>query len=410
MFWTSEMQWLGAAMLAALAAMIILPIAFKVVDELLGYFFLALGGGMLWLSMRLGVVTFEDGEFVQAVTHGHPEGLHTILGEAKILIACYFVLSFLAIVFKARIEKGVLLLTKRMPPYVLVGLWTLLVGSMGSISVVVMAVLGGIFFRTLQGVSKRDLTPSVVWYSAAIGISALLTTIGEPLSLFIARNLGESTPYLLRTYTGFCALNVIACAAAAAFLASRAAPLPETTEEAAEREVHEAEAVLPGMSGNGAKEEVREAFEAVEKLEHEQHDLTHETVALVNRTANIYVFVLGLLFFGESVKPIASHLFSSMHPMLAFFVNAISAVADNALLGLLEVQPGMSQESVLIIGISLAFWGVGLVPGNVCNVVLKDQLGIRFGTWARHGIPAACVLAAFNLVLLLLGAGKWLTF
>ncbi len=410
MFWTSEMQWLGAAMLASLALMVVLPIAFKVVDELLGYFFLALGGAMLWLSIRLGVVSFEEGAFVQTVMHGHPEGLHTLLGEAKVLVACFFVLSFLAIVFRSRIEGAVLAMTKIVPPHVLVGLWTLVIGGMGSISVVVMAVLGGIFFRTLQRVTRLDLTPSVVWYSAAIGISALLTTIGEPLSLFIARNLGEGTPYLLRTYTGFCVINVIACAVAAALLAKNAVPLPESLEERAERELEEAEAALPSLSGNGAKKEVREAIEAAEELEHEQHDLTHETVALVNRTANIYVFVLGLLFFGEAVKPIAAHLFSSMHPMLAFFVNAISAVADNALLGLLEVQPGMSQEAVLIIGISLAFWGVGLVPGNVCNVVLKDQLGIRFGTWARYGIPAAIMLCLLNLALLLLGAGKWLTF
>ena len=178
------------------------------------------------------------------------------------------------------------------------------------------------------------------------------------------------------------------------------------------REVHEAESAIenPGENSKKEKKEAKEALEAVEKFEEEQHGFAHHLDQLLHSTAKLYFFVLGLLLFGEAVKPIAAHVFEGMNPRVAFFSNAVSAVADNALLGLLEIQPQMSQTTVLVLGISLAFWGVTLVPGNVCNIVLKEQLHISFGAWARYGIPIALLLAALNFLLLLLGADEWLTF
>jgi predicted cation transporter len=408
-FWTPEMQVLGFVLLAMLGAMIVLPILVKLVDEQLGYFFMLMGGVVLWLSMRMGIVRFEHGSFAQNTMHGHEESLVSILAEPKLLLVFYFVLSLLAIVCSKQIEAAVRFSAKRLSPPTLVGLFILVIGSMGSVSVVVMATLGGIFFSTLQRVTHRGYTPVAVVFSAAIGISALLTTVGEPLSLFIARNLGEGTPYLLRTYGGIVFLNVGVLAVIGWLLAKRAMPLAQTREEVMMKEVHEAEEEVAGQ-GQRSGREVREALTAVKTFEREEHSFVHRMDQLLHSTAKLYFFVIGLLLFGEGVKPIAAHIFGGLSPIAAFFGNSISAVADNALLGLLEVQSGMPQHVVLVLGLSLAFWGVGLVPGNVCNIVLKEKLEISFGTWARYGIPLALVLAVFNLVLVLTGAGHWLTF
>lgn len=406
-FWTFETVSLLVAMALSLVAMIVLPIKFKIVDEQLGYFFLLIGGVMLALAFALGTVMFKDGSFVQHLMHGHKEGLHSIVTEPWMLILFYFVLSLLAIVFRQRIERRVRGWAERVSPPVLIAIMVLTVGALGSVSVVVMATVGGIFFRTLQKVTKKDYTPSVICFSAAIGISALLTTVGEPLSLFIARNLGEGTGYLLRTYGGIVTINVVLLAGMAWWFAARAKSLPETVEQKMVREVHEAEAEL-AKAGDG--KEVREALAAVEEFEEEHHDFAHHLDQLLHSTSKLFFFVIGLMLYGEAVKPVAAHIFGNMHPIAAFFGNSISAVADNALLGLLEVQAGMAQSVVFVLGLSLAFWGVGLVPGNVCNIVLKEKLGISFGAWARYGIPVALVLAAVNFVFVLLGAGQWLTF
>lgn len=409
-FWTAEVVWLAVAMCLTLVAMIALPIVSKLVDEQLGYFFFALGGLMLFIALKLGIVQYDSGDFVQMLMHGHREGLHTVLGEAWVLLLCYFSLSLLAALNKQRIEAVVKGWAERYSPATLVFWWVLVAGSLGSVSVVVMAVVGGIFFRTLRDVTKHDYTAAVVCYSACIGISALLTTIGEPLSLFMAKNLGEGTPYLLRTFGGIVAINSVVLAVIAWRMARVAPALPESTEEAMVREVAEAEAAATTGNGSGLAKEVREAAAAVGKFEEEEHDWKHEVDKLLHSTVKLYLFVLGLLLYGEAVKAIAANVFSTLPPYWSFWGNSVSAVADNALLGLLEVQPGMPQATVFILGISLALWGVGLVPGNVCNVVLKEALHISFKDWAKYGMPLALLLAALNFVLILLGAGYWLAF
>ena len=415
-FWTPETQMLGIGMLVALVAMIVLPIKVKVVDEQLGYFFLAIGGAMLWLSFDQGIVTYEKGEFVQILMHGHSEGLHKILGEPWMLLLFYFTLSLIAIVFHTQIENSVKAWANRMSPAAMIAIVTLTIGAMGSISVVVMATVGRIFFETLQNVTRKDYTLSVILFSAAIGISALCSTVGEPLSLFIARNLGEGTEYLIRTFGGISAINVICLAFASWYLAQNPKDLPETTRMRMMREAEEAETRLYSLrqSGEAIDGDVeRELFEAITSAEEygeERRDFAHNFDHLLHSTSKLFFFVIGLLLFGEAVKPLAAHVFGSLSPEAAFFGNSISAVADNALLGLLEVVKGMSQAVVYVLGISLALWGVGLVPGNVCNIVLKEGLHIPFGKWAKYGIPTAVGLAALNFILILLGASEWLTF
>ncbi|MBM3231712.1 hypothetical protein FJZ28_05340, partial [Candidatus Peregrinibacteria bacterium] len=94
-FWTQQTITMAIGMVVSLVAMIVLPMVSKLVDEQLGYFFLAIGGVMLWLAFRTGSVVFEDGSFVQHLMHGHKEGLHTVLTEPWMLVLCYFALSLL---------------------------------------------------------------------------------------------------------------------------------------------------------------------------------------------------------------------------------------------------------------------------------------------------------------------------
>ncbi len=286
-------------------------------------------------------------------------------------------------------------------------LWTLFAGSLGSVSVVVMAVLGGIFFSTVQEVTRRDYTACAVLYAAAIGISALLTTVGEPLSLFLARTLGQGNGYLLRTFGPIVALNILALACGAWMLARRAKPLHEHAEERMMRDVHRAERTRLARKEGTA---VADALASVEEFEQETHDFSHHLDDVLHSTSKLYFFILGLLLFSEAVRPLADLLLARLPLPGLFFGNALSAVADNALLGLLEIQRGMPRERVLVAGLSLAFWGVGLVPGNVCNVVLKEKLKIPFGRWALIGMPCALGLAALNGLILGTGLWRWLVF
>ncbi|MEK7484163.1 MAG: DUF1646 family protein [Planctomycetota bacterium] len=381
-------------------------------------------------------------------TEGHPHHLLELLQEPLMLLICFFSLSMLSVIFQSNIRNMFTQLATKVKPEIIIFFFVFFVGGMGAISVVVMAALGGIFFSTLSKVMKKDYTIPVVCFSANIGISALLTTVGEPLSLFVVRNLGEGTVYLLKTFSVSVFLNSLLLAIISYSFAKKAPILPKTKEEImledvnlakkaekkAKKEIGEAkvaEAEIlktvkkskeagPGLQkavesyDKETKEAIEaaenfekagdEVFTAVESFEEEQHNLSHELDRILHATVKLAFFVWGLIFFGEGVKPVASELIAQFSTLTLFFANIISAVADNALLGLLEIQAGMSQLTVFILTISLAFWGVGLVPGNVCNIVLKEALHIQFGTWAKYGFPVAIVLCIFNLLLVFLAS------
>ena len=404
---TQPLGILGLAVAFCLVGIIVLPLFVRWIDQQLGYVILAIGGGMLWLSLRLHLVQFGSGCFIQIFLDGRQTALDRLLLESWVLIACYFLLSLLASVFHRQIKRSIRLWARKMSPPMMIFLWVLLAGSLGSLSVVVLSVIGAIFFSTLSEVTGKDYTPCIVVYAAALGLSALLTTIGEPLSLFIAHAIGGGTPYLLRTFGATYVINILCLSSATWFLAKRARHLPGTVEERMIKDVHRAERA---MARERNHEEVKEALRTVEEFEEEKHDFSHTLDQILHSTTKLYFFVVGLLFFGEATKPIVVEVFSHLSPLAAFFGNAISAVADNALLGLLEIQPGMPQSLVFVLGISLALWGVGLVPGNVCNVVLKEKLSIPFKRWAMTGIPCACALALLNVSLYESGIARWLMF
>lgn len=399
----SSLSVLQLTIVGALVLMVALPIFSHIVDEQIGYFFFAIGAAVLWVSMKQGVVGFEAGAFVQHTMGGHKEPLIHVMAEPLVLMGVFGGLQILSFLLRKQITKGIGLLLRAVQPQFLVAGWILLIGSFGALSVVVVASLGGTFFSTVQKATKKDLTASVITFSAAIGISALLLTIGEPLSLFIAKNLGEGSGYLLRTYSGMVAFNSIFLAVVGWWTAKRAPDRAETVEEAMVREVKEAKTsvhVGPSAKDSETVREVDEAAAAVKRFEKEEHNFGHELDQILHKTMRLGLFVWGLLLFGEAAKAEALAVVSQMGTDAMFFGNSLSMVADNALLGLLEVTKGMDQITVLALGISLAFWGVGLPPGNVCNIVLKEQLNISFAKWAKYGVPLAIVLAAVNFVLL----------
>lgn len=414
----TQLTYVAIATTVAMLLMIALPLFWKLADEQIGYVFLVLGGVLLALSMHLGVVDFHHGEFIQKKMTDEPEGLHHLLAEPKILLLVFFVLSLVAMLLEKKIDHTVESLSTKYRPESIILVFCLVVGLAGSVSVVVTATLGGFFFRTLQKVTKRVYTIPVVCYSAAIGISALLTTAGEPLSMFIAKNLGVGNIYLVKTFAPMVVINVILLSVAAWWFAKQAPVKQETVEEAAEREIHEAEAVLPSVHGEAQarsaagktpETELKEALEAAEGLLKEHGNFEHKLDGLLHKTVKLFCFVLGLMFFGVAMKAVAAQTMTKIGPGALFWANSTSTFADNALLGLVEILKGMSQYSVLSAGISLALWGVGLVPGNVCNVVLKELLGISFKEWAKVGMPVAIALAVFNFVLLQI-FGNWLYF
>lgn len=105
------------------------------------------------------------------------------------------------------------------------------------------------------------------------------------------------------------------------------------------------------------------------------------------RTLKIYAFVAGLVLLGQGFSSVMERLMPSLSNGALFWINASSALLDNATLAAAEVSPGLDPGKLkaLLLGLMLA--GGMLIPGNIPNIVCAAKLGVRSRDWALWGVP-----------------------
>ena len=95
---------------------------------------------------------------------------------------------------------------------------------------------------------------------------------------------------------------------------------------------------------------------------------------------------MALLFLGTGYRPFIDAYIVSLPWGVLFWFNSVSAILDNATLAAAEISPtmGIFQIRAAIIGLCAA--GVGLIPGNIPNIIAASKLGIGAREWARWGV------------------------
>ena len=120
------------------------------------------------------------------------------------------------------------------------------------------------------------------------------------------------------------------------------------------------------------------------------------------RSIKIYLFIAGLTFLGEGLMPLVIWYFSKLPPVLLYWINMISAVLDNATLASAEIGPNLSILQIKSALMGLLISGGMLIPGNIPNILCADKLKISGKKWAKLGIPMGLVLmVVFFLILFL---------
>ena len=244
--------------------------------------------------------------------------------------------------------------------------WTLffIVLILGLTSSIITAIIAALILAEITvmlPLEKAGRTKLVIFSCYAIGMGAVLTSIGEPLGTVVISKLAgpphNAGFFYLIEHVGWFVLGGVI------FMAGLASSIREGTIQHA-----------PGTHAVDAKDD-------------------HSVKGIALRAGKVYLFVMALTLLGDGLKPLAMQTISHLSAGWLYWINMLSAVLDNATLAAIEVTPAISDRTLTFLLMSLIVSGGMLIPGNIPNIICASKLGIKSKEWMK---------AAFGLGLILL--------
>jgi len=244
---------------------------------------------------------------------------------------------------------------------------------LGLICSVITAIISALFLCEIANtlpLDRKNKINYVIIACFAIGLGAVLTPLGEPLSTIAISKLQgpalyEGGPccagflYLFDQLGVLIILGVLLCSVFAMFY------IKPTTGKV-ER------------MGSGAEEgSVKE---------------------VLIRTLKVYAFVAALFLLGAGMEVLIFKYFTKIPDYVLFWVNMISAILDNATLTAAEISKALTQKQINAALYGLLISGGMLIPGNIPNIISAGKLGITSSEWAKLGVPLGLVLNALYFV------------
>jgi predicted cation transporter len=217
--------------------------------------------------------------------------------------------------------------------------------------------------------SRRDTVWVIIMGCFAIGLGAVLTPLGEPLSTIVTSKLaGEPHNadffYLMRLLWFF---------------------------------------VLPGVLFFAlAATHIKDAQNTIEV------HLEYESVRqIIIRAAKVFLFVAALVLFGKGLTPLAEITIMRLPAWALYWANSISAILDNATLAAAEIVPAMTNKQIEFVLIALIVSGGFLIPGNIPNIICASKFKIKSKEWAKAALPlGAAVMLVYFIILSLMPVAK----
>ena len=347
---------------------LVLPFKVKKVEENLEVFLFICG------IAALTVASFAtlDGEtfgwstaiVVEALTA--PIMITTVAGIPIGIVQIVLVVGLIIYFAHAQIQRGIQTLVNKVPLNILV---FCLICGLGLISSIISAILAAIILVEIicaLPLGRPEKIGVTVISCFSIGLGAVLTPLGEPLStITISKLSGE--PY----YAGFWFLldllgiyvipGVIAMGVLGVVFLKRQGPPTE------------------GLECKIIRENLRD---------------------VVIRAGKVYLFIMALVFLGEGFKPLILEYIVEIPSEALYWVNTVSAVLDNATLAAAEIGPQLSLMQIESALMGLLIAGGMLIPGNIPNIIAASKMGITSKEWARYGLPLGFVLMVIFFAIL----------
>jgi len=230
----------------------------------------------------------------------------------------------------------------------------LLVLALGFLSSVITAIVAAVMLAeavSALGLKDESKLKVVVFACFAIGLGAVLTPIGEPLStITIAKLKGPEHNagffYLVKLLGIYVIPGVVAFALLSAWIPQKRASV---------------------LNSEGPSQE------------------NNKDIAI--RSVKVYAFVGALVLLGAGLRPLAEITVYRLSAPVLYWVNSVSAILDNATLAAIEIVPAMDQHTLIFLLMGLILAGGLLIPGNIPNIISASKLKIKSGAWAKIAIP-----------------------
>ncbi len=280
-----------------------------------------------------------------------------------IITAAVFVVSLLFRLLESQVKRFVDFLLGCLPLKLVVFLLVVLLGLLSSVITAIIASLLLVEMVSILPLSRKDQVHVSIVACFSIGLGAVLTPIGEPLSTIVTSKLHQDFFFMLRLLGIAIVVGVLLLGLFSMFFAD-----------------------------NNWRAKYNEGMEIIPERE------DFKTISL--RTGKIFLFVMSLMLLGDAFKPVIDTYIIHWNDNLLYAANTVSAILDNATLAAAEISPSMDNAKITTILISLLVSGGMMVTGNIPNIVTAGKLKISMRDWAIFGLPVgAAMLAGYYVVL-----------
>lgn len=335
-------------MIIALIVMLIitafLPLVFKPAEKNIELFLLIMGAAT---SITAGEFNFQN------IAHIFENRFLYIITAAIIIVSILFRL------FQEHVKGFIGFITARLPLKLTVFLLIVALGLLSSIITAIISALILAEVAMLLPLDRKDKVKVCITACFSIGLGAVLTPIGEPLSTIVVTKLCREFTYL-GTLLGAFVLSGI---------------------------------VISGLLGtlmikSGSKKEIADEKEFSEIEEKETLPV------ILTRAGKVFVFVVALDLLGYGFKPLIDNFVVHWSTTLLYAANLLSSILDNATLAAAEISPDMAESQLKAILISLLVSGGMLITGNIPNIITAGKLKISMKQWAKYGVPIGFIMLA----------------
>jgi predicted cation transporter len=347
-------------LIAIFIVVLVLPFKVKKIEENLEIFLFACGIAALSVSSfaTINGETFgwTPDIIVEALTA--PVMITTVAGIPIGIVQIVLIVGLIIYFAHAQIQYAIQTLVNRVPLYILV---FFLICGLGLISSFISAILAAIILVEIVcalPLGRQEKIGVTVISCFSIGLGAVLTPLGEPLSTIVISKL-SGDPYYAGFWFLFDLLGIY---------------------------------VIPGVIGMGILGVIFLQRQGIPENGLECK-LIRETIRdVVIRAGKVYLFIAALVFLGAGFTPIILEFIIEIPSEGLYWVNTVSAVLDNATLAAAEIGPQLSLIQIKSALMGLLIAGGMLIPGNIPNIIAAGKMGITSKEWARYGVPLGIVL------------------
>ncbi|MFH1368750.1 MAG: DUF1646 family protein [Elusimicrobiota bacterium] len=331
------------SLIAIVALVLVLPVTVRFIEHNLELFLLAMGALSVTFSHFLGEEKLWTLRLIEEA-----------LVEPVAITAAVAVFGLLVFLFRKKLVDSIIKIEHKLGSKLFC---FALITVLGITSSMITAIMAAIILSEVVSSLRfsRDFEVKLVVLGCfSIGLGAVLTPIGEPLSTIAVSKL-KGAPFhadfffLLRNLGWYVIPGVIATGILGAIIEP---------------------SVKEGRAKDTLKEKEKESFSGI-----------------FMRAGKVYVFISALILLGAGFKPIIDKYIISLSSHWLYWINIISAVMDNATLTAAEISPQMSLGQIKYILMGLLVAGGMLIPGNIPNIISASKLGITSKEWAKIGLP-----------------------